>query len=35
MWNHLVRYTGVAYNVKYENWNVDSAGVASLATSGN
>jgi hypothetical protein len=35
MWNHLVRYTGAAYNVKYENWNVDSAGVASLATSGN
>jgi hypothetical protein len=34
MWNHLVRYTGVAYNWKYENWNVDSAGVASLATSG-
>ncbi len=35
MWNHLVRYTGVAYNVKYENWNVDSAGVPTLATSGN
>ena len=35
MWNHLVRYTGVAYSEKYENWNVDSAGVASLATSGN
>lgn len=35
MWNHLVRYTGVAYNVKYENWNVDAAGVPTLATSGN
>jgi hypothetical protein len=35
MWNHLTRYTGVAYNTKYENWNVDAAGVASLATSGN
>ncbi len=33
MWNHLVRYTGVAYNLKSENWNVDSAGLASLATS--
>jgi hypothetical protein len=35
MWNHLTRYTGLAYNTKYENWNVDAAGVASLATSGN
>jgi hypothetical protein len=35
MWNHLVRYTGTAYNTRYENWNVDGAGVASLATSGN
>lgn len=35
MWNHLVRYTGVAYNLKYETWNVDAAGVASLATAGN
>jgi hypothetical protein len=35
MWNHLLRYPGVAYNFKYENWNVDAAGVASLATSGN
>jgi hypothetical protein len=34
MWNHLVRYTGVAYNLKYETWNVDAAGVASLATAG-
>jgi hypothetical protein len=34
MWNHIVRFTGLAYNVKYENWNVDSAGVASLATAG-
>jgi hypothetical protein len=33
MWNHLSRYTGVAYNAKYETWNVDSAGIASLATS--
>lgn len=35
MWNHLVRFTGVAYNAKYSNWNVDSAGVASLSTAGN
>jgi hypothetical protein len=34
MWNHLTRFTGAAYNVKYENWNVDAAGVASLATAG-
>ena len=35
MWNHLVRYTGVAYNAKYDTWNVDSAGVTSLSTAGN
>lgn len=35
MWNHLTRFTGAAYNTKYENWNVDAAGVASLATAGN
>ena len=35
MWNHLMRYTGVANAEKYDTWNVDSAGVASLATSGN
>ena len=35
MWNHLVRFTGVAYNAKYVTWNVDSAGVASLSTAGN
>ena len=34
MWNHLMRYPGNAYVVKYENWNVDSAGVATLATAG-
>ena len=35
MWNHLTVYRGAAYNQKYENWNVDAAGVASLATAGN
>ena len=35
MWNHLLRYNGLGYDdVKYENWNVDSAGVPTLATSG-
>jgi hypothetical protein len=34
MWNHLTRFTGVAYNAKYQNYNVDSAGVATLSTSG-
>ena len=31
MWNHLMRYSGLAYTAKYDNWNVDSAGVATLA----
>jgi hypothetical protein len=34
VWNHLMRYPGNAYVVKYENWNVDSAGVPTLATAG-
>ena len=34
MWNHLLRYVGVASNFKYDNWNVDSSGNAALATSG-
>jgi hypothetical protein len=35
MWNHLLRYNGLGYDgVKYENWNVDSAGVPTLSTSG-
>jgi hypothetical protein len=34
MWNHLLHYQGRALNAKYESWNVDGAGVASLATSG-
>ncbi|QJC79906.1 DUF1329 domain-containing protein [Pseudomonas umsongensis] len=32
MWNFLLRYQGVNINAKYDSWNVDSAGVASLAT---
>ncbi|MGH7186065.1 MAG: DUF1329 domain-containing protein, partial [Pseudomonadota bacterium] len=31
MWNHLMRYSGYSYAFKYDNWNVDSAGVATLA----
>ena len=34
MWNHLLRYVGVASNFKYDNWNVDAAGKPALATSG-
>ncbi|MFZ3206918.1 MAG: DUF1329 domain-containing protein [Pseudomonas sp.] len=34
MWNHLLRYQGVAYSTKYDSWNVDSAGVPTLATTG-
>jgi hypothetical protein len=34
MWNHLLRYVGVASNFKYDNWNVDSSGTPALATSG-
>ena len=34
VWNHLMRYPGNAYVVKYENWNVDAAGVPTLATAG-
>ncbi|VVN80270.1 DUF1329 domain-containing protein [Pseudomonas fluorescens] len=34
MWNFLLRYQGVNINSKYDSWNVDSAGVASLATTG-
>jgi len=32
IWNHLLRYNGLGYdNPRYENWNVDSAGVPTLA----
>jgi hypothetical protein len=31
VWNHLMRYSGHAYTYKYDNWNVDAAGVATLA----
>ena len=34
MWNHLVRFNGVAYSVKYRNWNVDASGRPALSTEG-
>lgn len=34
MWNHLLRYQGVGFSNKYDSWNVDSSGVASLSTTG-
>lgn len=34
MWNHLLRYQGQAFTTKYESWNVDAAGVPSMATTG-
>ncbi len=34
MWNHLLRYTGPTYFTKYDSINVNSAGKAVLATTG-
>jgi hypothetical protein len=32
MWNHLLRYSGLGYDgSRYENWNVDASGTATLA----
>jgi len=36
IWNHLLRYSGLGYDgPRYENWNVDSAGVPTLAVQAN
>ena len=35
MWNHLLRYNGVATQCKYDSFNIDSSGVATLSTTGN
>ena len=35
MWNHLLGYLGLGIEGKYDSYNVDSAGVATLATTGN
>lgn len=32
MWNHLLRYSGEAYEMKYTAWNVDASGRKTLAT---
>lgn len=34
IWNHLLRYMGGTAESKFDNWNVDNAGVATLATTG-
>jgi hypothetical protein len=34
IWNHNLRFPGIAQHAKYDVWNVDSAGVPTLATSG-
>src|SRR4029453_10317924 len=34
MWNHLVRFNGHSYGAKFESFNVDASGRASLAIAG-
>ncbi len=34
MWNHLLRYQGVATTCKYDSYNIDSSGTATLSTTG-
>jgi hypothetical protein len=34
MWDHLMRYQGYNIKSKYDSWNIDSAGVPTLATTG-
>ncbi|MES2257031.1 MAG: DUF1329 domain-containing protein [Pseudomonadota bacterium] len=34
MWNHLVRYSGQAYQYKYQAFNVDASGKANLSSEG-
>ncbi len=34
MWNHLLRYQGHAFFIKYDSWNVDSSGTPTQATTG-
>jgi len=34
MWNHLMRYNGTATLCKYDSFNVDSSGTATLSTTG-
>lgn len=34
MWNHLVRFGGLAYEVDYSNWNVDASGNPAMSSKG-
>ena len=34
MWNHLVRFGGLAYEVDYSNWNVDASGHPAMSSKG-
>ncbi len=34
MWNHLLHYLGSGLTNKYDSWNVDASGTASLSTTG-
>lgn len=34
MWNHLVRFGGLAYEVDYSNWNVDASGRPAMSSKG-
>ena len=34
MWNHLLNYRAIAWTARFDSWNVDSAGVPTLATTG-
>ena len=34
MWNHIMHYKGLGWDAKYDSFNVDSAGVATLSTTG-
>ena len=35
MWNHLLRYNGIATSCKFESYNTDASGVTTLSTMGN
>ena len=35
MWNHLLRYNGVATSCKFDAYNTDASGVTTLSTTGN
>jgi hypothetical protein len=34
MWNHLLRFGGLAYEVDYSNWNVDASGRPAMSSKG-